>query len=55
MANLPTIEYDQDRTEYLQAAEAGGIIGKGFAGYLWLCHAAGYIQMAAGRRAASSR
>ena len=28
--------------------QAGGIIGKGFAGYFWFCNAAGYLQVAAG-------
>ena len=40
--------YGEDRAEHRQAAEAGGIIGKGSAGYFWFCNAAGYLQVAAG-------
>jgi len=40
--------YGKDRTKYRQAMQAGGIIGKGFAGCFWFCNAAGYLQVAAG-------
>ena len=40
--------YDGNRTEYQQAAEAGRIVRKGFAGYFWLCHTAGHLQVATG-------
>ena len=40
--------FGKDREEHRQAAEAGGIIGKGPAGCFWFCNAAGYLQVAAG-------
>ena len=46
MVNLLTI--DMIRTEHNKAAEAGRTVGKGSAGHLRVCHAAGHLQVAAG-------
>ena len=53
MVNLPTI--DMIRTEHNKAAEAGRTVGKGSAGHLRFCHAAGHLQVAAGCGSADHR